>query len=413
MLDPDNRAHILSQAHEIQPAMVRWRRHLHRHPEVSCEEFETTDYVARHLRALGLRPILEPSRTGLFVDIPGHCEGGRIALRADIDALPIPDAKEVSYRSTVDGVMHACGHDAHTAMVMGAAQLLVGMRDRYAGSVRLILQPSEERHPGGADEMIRRGVMDGVEAVLALHISPELPSGTVGLRPGAITASVAAFELAVLGKGGHPARPHLAVDPVFIVARLVQDILLGVSRRLDASQPVLVTIGEIHGGRAPNVIPGRASLAGSVRTASSAQMDRVPGLIHQLAQAAVATWGGTYDLDFKRGSDPVINDPALVHRMRALVTELLGAERSRWVDRPSMGGEDFSKYLDHAPGLMARLGSTRPGEAPPDLHTNTFDLDESCMEQGLSVLVGMSCHLLNRREYERPPREEWGPAGGR
>ncbi len=412
MLDPENRAHILAVSAELSEPMVGWRRHLHRHPELSTEEVETTAYVARHLRALGLRPILEPSRSGLYVDIHGDAEGGLVALRADIDALPIPDAKDVPYRSTVDGVMHACGHDAHTAMLMGAAQLLVGMRSRFAGTVRLIFQPSEERHPGGADEMVRRGVMDGVDTVLALHIYPELPSGTIGLRPGAITASVAAFGITVHGEGGHPARPHLAVDPVFIVARLVQDILLGMGRRLDAREPVLVTIGEIHGGRAANVIPGRASLAGSVRTASGAQMDRVPQLLHDLAEAAVATWGGTFDLDFKRGSDPVINDPALIHRMRALVTELLGAERSRWVE-PSMGGEDFSRYLDHAPGLMARLGSTPVGSAPLDLHTNTFDLDESCLRNGLAVLTGMSCHLLNRREYDRPSRDDWGVGGER
>jgi len=396
------RAQVLEAARELRPNLSQWRRHLHRHPELSQEEVETTAYVARHLRVLRLSPVLEPARTGLWVDIPGQADGDVVALRADIDALPIQDAKTVPYRSTCDGVMHACGHDGHTAMLMGAAQLLVAMRDRLPGTVRLIFQPSEEVSPGGADEMIRRGVMEDVEAVLALHMSPELPTGTFGLRPGAITASVASFQLTVKGQGGHPARPHLAVDPVLIVARLVQDIMFGIGRRLDAREPVLTTIGQIHGGRAPNVIPGQASLGGSVRTASVAQMDQVPELIGELADAATATWGGTYELDFRRGSPPVLNDPALVHRMRSAISSLLGAEHSRWVDQPSMGGEDFSRYLEFAPGVMARLGCTQAGATPLDLHTNTFDLDEDTLWQGTAVLVAMAHHLLSRGADEKP-----------
>ena len=402
MIPPTLKEQLLTAALDLRTPLMQWRRHLHRHPELSQEEVETTAYVARHLRALRLSPVLEPARTGLWVDIEGQSGGGIVALRADIDALPIQDAKSVAYRSTCEGVMHACGHDGHTAMLMGAAQLLVGMRDALPGTVRLIFQPSEEVSPGGADEMISRGVMEGVEAVLALHLSPELPTGTFGLRPGAITASVAAFQLKIMGQGGHPARPHLAVDPVLIVARLVQDIMLGIGRRLDAREPVLTTIGQIHGGRAPNVIPGQASLGGSVRSASSAQMDQVPGLIRELADAATATWGGTYELEFRRGSPPVLNDPALVHRMRSLISDLLGTEHSRWVDKPSMGGEDFSRYLEFAPGVMTRLGCTNPDSAPLDLHTNTFDLDEDALWQGMAVLVGMSAQLLRRREEEKP-----------
>ena len=402
MIPRQTRENLLAAATDLRPTLSQWRRHMHRHPELSQEEVETTAYVARHLRALRLSPVLEPARTGLWVDIEGRSDGGLVALRADIDGLPIQDAKSVAYCSTRDGVMHACGHDGHTAMLMGAAQLLVGMRDELPGTVRLIFQPSEEVSPGGADEMIRRGVMEGVEAIFALHLSPELPTGTFGLRPGAITASVAAFHLSVQGQGGHPARPHLAVDPVLIVARLVQDIMLGIGRRLDAREPVLTTIGQIHGGRAPNVIPGQASLGGSVRTASAAQMDQVPGLIREFADAATATWGGTYELEFRRGSPPVLNDPALVHRMRSLISDLMGTEHSRWVDKPSMGGEDFSRYLAHAPGVMARLGCTTPDADQLDLHTNTFDLDEDALWQGLAVLVGMALQLLRGRDEGQP-----------
>lgn len=397
MIDEVLRTRIAAGARELSSNLVAWRRHLHRHPELSQQETKTTEYAARHLRALGLNPILEPGKTGLFVDVVGREDGGRVALRADIDALPIPDAKDVPYRSTVEDVSHACGHDAHTAMLMGAAQLACSLGDALPGTVRLIFQPSEERNPGGADEMIRRGVMDGVDSIMALHMAPELPTGTIGLRPGAITASVAAFTITVRGRGGHPARPHLAVDPVLVVATLVRDIMLAMGRRLDVREPVLVTIGEIHGGRAPNVIPGSASLAGSVRTASMSQMDRVPDLIRELANAATATWGGSYELDFRKGSNPVHNDPALVHRVRNLVAELLGAEYNRWVDKPSMGGEDFSHYLEHAPGLMARLGTTAKGEPAPDLHTNTFDIDENALWHGVAVMTGAAVEMLSPR----------------
>ncbi len=400
MIDEELRSRIAADARELSPNLVAWRRHLHRHPELSQQETRTTEYAARHLRALGLSPILEPGKTGLFVDITGRSGGGRVALRADIDALPIPDAKDVPYRSTCEDVSHACGHDAHTAMLMGVAQLVRSLGDDLPGTVRLVFQPSEERSPGGADEMIRRGVMDGVDAIMALHMAPELPTGTIGLRPGAITASVAAFRITVRGRGGHPARPHLAVDPVLVVARLVQDILLAMGRRLDVREPVLVTIGEIHGGRAPNVIPGSASLAGSVRTASMAQMEQVPDLFRELADSATAMWGGIYEFEFRRGSDPVHNDPALVHRVRNLVAELLGAEFNRWVDKPSMGGEDFSRYLEHAPGLMARLGSTAEGAPAPDLHTNTFDIDEDALWHGVAVMAGAAVEMLSRREAQ-------------
>jgi len=407
MIAEEVRTRIAAAAREISPNLVAWRRHLHRHPELSQAEFKTTEYAARHLRALGLTPVLEPGKTGLYVDIVGNDAGGLVALRGDIDALPIPDAKDVPYASTCDEVMHACGHDAHTAMLMGVAQVARQLGEGLPGTLRLIFQPSEERRSGGSDEMIRRGVMQGVEAIMALHMDPELPTGTIGLRPGAITASVAAFRITVRGHGGHPARPHLAVDPVLVVARLVQDIMLGVGRRLDAREPVLVTIGEIHGGRAPNVIPGSASLAGSIRTASVAQMERVPDLIREIADSATTTWGGHYELDFRRGADPVHNDPALVHRVRNLVTELLGAEYNRWVDKPSMGGEDFSRYLEHAPGLMARLGSTADGDQARDLHTNSFDIDEDAMWRGVAVMAGTAVELLSRNPSREPtPKSE-------
>jgi len=392
---PDLRA----AAEELHPQLVRWRRHLHRYPELGYQEHETTHFLLDQLQRLGQEPRLEPDQTGLVLDL-GHGGGRTVALRADIDALPIQDGKEVEYRSCSDGVMHACGHDGHTAILLGVAALLVGMQDSLPGRVRLIFQPAEEANPGGAIQMVKRGAMEGVEAILALHVDPTLATGTVGLRPGPLTASIASFRLIVEGQGGHSARPHLSVDPVFIASKLVQDLMLAVDRRLDAREPVILTIGEIHGGHAPNVIPDQVAIAGTVRTASMDQMRRIPDLLRRVAGGVTTTWGGSYRVEFQRGADPVVNDRALIHRVRGVVARTLGAEQIRWLDKPSMGGEDFSRYLAEAPGAMLRLGCTADGREPLQLHTSTFDLDEACLPLGVQVLAAAALDLLDAELVE-------------
>ncbi len=398
-MTPEELARALrDEAQQLQPQLVRWRRHLHRHPELGYEERETTAYLVQQLRALGVSPRLDEGRTGLILDLgAGDADAPRtVALRADIDGLPIQDAKEVEYRSCRAGVMHACGHDAHTAILLGVATLLARRRDAIPGRIRLIFQPAEEANPGGAIQMVQRGAMDGVEAILALHVDPTLPTGRIGLRVGALTASIATFRLVVEGQGGHSARPHLSVDPVFIASKLVQDLMLAVDRRLDALEPVIVTIGEIHGGQAPNVIPDQVEIAGSVRTASLAQMQQIPDLIRRVAGGVSTTWGGSFRVELQRGADPVINDRALIQRLRATVEATLGPERIRWIEKPSMGAEDFSRYLPEAPGAMVRLGCTTPDREPRQLHTSTFDLDEGCLPDGVIVLAATALDLLAR-----------------
>lgn len=398
-MTPDPAVHpLLDAARELQPQLVRWRRHLHRHPELGYEEHETTAYLRTQLNQLGLDPVVVQDQTGLVLDLSGPRGGaGRtVALRADIDALPIQDTKEVEYRSCRPGVMHACGHDGHTAILMGVAALLAGKREAIPGRVRLIFQPAEEGNPGGAIQMVKRGVMEDVEAILALHVDPILPTGMMGLRAGALTASIATFRLIIEGQGGHSARPHLSVDPVFIAAKLVQDLMLAMDRRLDALEPVIMTIGEIHGGHAPNVIPDKVTLAGTVRTTSLAQMQLVPDLVRRVAGGVTTMWGGSFRVDFQRGADPVINDRTLIHRLRGVVARTLGSEHIHWVDKPSMGAEDFSRYLAEAPGAMLRLGCTRPEREPRQLHTSTFDLDEDCLPAGVVVLAAAALDLLGR-----------------
>ncbi len=395
MNDTERRQQLLSRARSLQPQLVRWRRHMHRHPELGHEEVETTAYVGDHLRALGLEPVLADDPVGLFVDVdpPGAADDPRIALRCDMDALPMPDDKDVRYRSTVEGVSHACGHDAHTAMLMGVAELLQEHREALPGGVRLIFQPAEEKNPGGATTMLERGVMENVAAILALHVAPELPTGHFGLRAGVLTASVAAFSITITGEGGHTARPHQSVDPIQAAAQLVRQISLVVPRRLDPLDPTIIAIGEIHGGHAPNVIPSRVRLRGTVRSTSQRHMDRVPELLRGLCEDAVSTWGGAYDFEYRPGSGPVINDSALIHRARGVVSWLLGADHVHWIDRPSMGGEDFAFYLSHAPGAMLRLGCTAPGASALDLHTGAFDMDEKALWRGVALLAGMALAL--------------------
>lgn len=395
MNDIERHNKLLSQARSLQPRLVRWRRHLHRHPELGHEEVETTAYVNQHLHDLGLQPVLADDPVGLFVDVdpPGPLAGPRIALRCDMDALPMQDDTDPHYRSTVEGVSHACGHDAHTAMLMGVAELLQEHRQALPSGVRLIFQPAEEKNPGGAITMVDRGVMDGVSAILALHVAPELPTGHFGLRAGVLTASVAAFSITINGTGGHTARPHQAEDPIQIAAQLIRQISLVVPRQLDPMDPTIIAIGEIHGGHAPNVIPGRVRLRGTVRSTSQQHMDRVPDILRGLCKNAVATWGGSFDFEYLPGSGPVINDSALIHRARGVVSWLLGADHVHWIDRPSMGGEDFAFYLDHAPGAMLRLGCTAPGLPIQDLHTGSFDLDEKALWRGVLLLSGMALAL--------------------
>jgi amidohydrolase len=334
--------------------------------------------------------------TGVLVDIgPGP---DFIALRADIDALPLPDRKRVDYASRNPGVCHACGHDAHTAMLLAMAGCLTAA-DELPGSVRLIFQPAEERMPGGADFAVADGALHGVSAIFALHCDPKLEVGRLGLRAGAITASFNQIEIEVSGPGGHTARPHLTVDVVYALGKLVTELPGLLSRRIDPRAAVSLIWGWISAGTAPNAVPTSGRLSGTLRMLDGEYWDQLSNVVTELAEQVVAPTGASIKVDYDPGVPAVVNDGTMVGIQTQAAVAAFGPESVS--DTPqSMGGEDFAWYLKKVPGALARLGVRSPGAGPPpDLHTSDFDLDE----RALAVGVRFTAAILD---------ELWRPVSG-
>ncbi len=368
-------------AHEAE--LIAIRRDLHAHPELAFAEKRTSDLIAERLRMLGLAPTVLPGGTGVICDIG---EGERVvALRADIDALPLPDLKDVSYRSRTPGVCHACGHDAHTAILLGVAAVLAAMD--LPGRVRLIFQPAEEAIPGGAVGTVAAGAMAGVVSIYALHCDPRVDVGFVGVRSGPITAACDRLDVHLSGTGGHTGRPHLTADVVYALGRLITDLPGLLSRRVDPRAGLSLVWGAVDAGNAANAIPASGSARGTLRMLDHDAWDAAESLVQELVAQIVAPTGAHAEINYERGVPPVVNDLACVEVQRAAVLAALGPPAL--VDtRQSMGGEDFAWYLDHAPGALARLGVRRPGSTVPlDLHQSRFDIDESALAIGVRFMV--------------------------
>lgn len=377
------------------------RRHIHSHPELAWEERETTDLVAQRLQVAGLTPVVLDGGVGLVCDI-GTGDGPLVALRADLDALPIQDAKEVSYRSQAPGVAHCCGHDAHTTIVLGTGLALAqGLQTdpSLLGSarVRLLFQPAEEAIPGGAEVMISAGALDGVAEIHALHVEPRLAAGRVGIKEGPITSAVDRVRIVLRGPGGHTARPNRTVDLVTVASRVVTDLTLAVSRMTDLRGAANLTFGAIHAGASANVIPTEAELLGSYRTVDRRTWDEAPALLRRLLNDSVRLYGAACELDHGRGHPPVVNDPVLTADVRRVACGLLGAEYVVEADQ-SLGGDDFAWFLEHVPGSYVRLGIADPAdpEPPRDLHTAGFDIDENAIETGVRLLAGIALSAARR-----------------
>lgn len=367
--------------------LVALRRHIHAHPERSHSEFETAALVARELTLAGLAPRLMPRGNGVICDIG---EGDEvIAFRADLDALPLHDLKDVPYRSTVEKVAHACGHDVHTTILLGLGLALAQLNEQgeLPGRVRLLFQPGEEAIPSGAPEVIAAGGLKDVAAIYALHCYPQLPAGLVGVRSGPFTAAADTVKVTLNGPGGHTARPHLTADLVHALGRVIVDVPALLDRRVDPRAGVSLVWGSVHAGQAFNAIPGTGEVSGTVRILNREAWREAPQMITKLIRDVVAATGAEVEVEYRRGVPPVINDRMATAIIAGAAGAALGADRVVEAEI-SMGGEDFSFYLEHVPGSMIRLGTAVPGsDVRHDLHQGDFDVDENCIGHGIRVMT--------------------------
>ncbi|MCX5050615.1 MULTISPECIES: amidohydrolase [unclassified Streptomyces] len=384
----------------LRAELVAFRRDLHMHPELGNQEFRTTAAIKERLERAGLRPRVLATGTGLVCDI-GEWDGARpmLGLRADIDGLPIPDTKsECAYRSTVPDRAHACGHDVHTTVVLGAGLVLAELhrQGRLPRPVRLVFQPAEEVLPGGAADAIACGVLEGVGRMIAVHCDPRVDAGRIGLREGAITSACDRLEVSLDGPGGHTARPHLTTDLVTAAARVAIDVPALVGRRVDTRSGLAITWGRIESGHAPNVIPQHAELSGTVRCLDIDAWRQSPDIVVAAIDEVANLHGAKSEINYVRGVPPVVNDPDVTDLLRDAMTARRGAQSVEGTEQ-SLGGEDFSWYLEHVPGAMARLGVRTPGERTVrDLHQGDFDADESAITVGVELFTAAA--LLDAAE---------------
>ena len=380
----------------LEEELIGIRHHLHAHPELSFEEHTTSAFIAARLKEWGIPHRVGVAGTGIVVDIQGADSGPCIALRGDMDALPIHELNEVPYRSQNEGVMHACGHDVHSTCLLGALRTLWSRREGWSGHIRGIFQPGEEKLPGGAKLMIEEGVLDGVDAILALHVFPDLPVGEIGFRPGMYMASADEVHLRVIGKGGHAAMPHETVDPVAIAAQLVTALQLIVSRHAPPTVPSVLSFGYIRGDGATNVIPEHVELKGTFRTLDEAWRERAHTLIRKKVEQICTALGGRAELDLMKGYPFLKNDEALTAKCIRIAKDLLGSEKV--TELPiRMTGEDFAFYSQQVPACFFRLGtSSGDGRFTTGVHNPNFDIDDRAIAIGAGTMAGLALGLLDQ-----------------
>jgi amidohydrolase len=365
-------------------------RRLHRHPELGWEEERTAAYVEAVLRGLGLTP-RRLARTGVVADLAGTTDLPRRALRADLDALAAEEMTGLPYASERPGVMHACGHDAHAAVLLGAAEVLQDLAPLRRRAVRFLFQPAEELEPSGARALIAEGALEGIGDIVGFHVWPALTAGTIGLREGAVTAAADRWECELRGPGGHAARPHETVDLVALAARAIGLLVELPRRRLDPlRQPAVVTATRIHGGEAFNVIPSEVSFGGTIRTLDAESRSVLAREMEALARSLCEAAGARVDWRYELGSPPLVNDSAFVAFAREALGAVLGGGSVVPIEHPSLGSEDFSHYAAVVPGLYLRLGSTAPGAEAHPLHSTRFRVAEAALPVGVRALAGLA-----------------------
>jgi amidohydrolase len=378
----------LQWARDGHPQIVEFRRRFHQHPEVAWEEIQTTAFVAEHCRTAGLNVRVLNGRTGLVADLNGERAGAVLAFRADLDALPIQEEGSQPFRSKVPGKAHVCGHDAHTAMLLGAVSILSRMREQFPFPIRFLFQPAEEVVPGGAKAFIDAGFLDGVGEIFGLHVTPQLPVGVIGTRSGPLMASMDRFELAVTGRGGHGAMPHLTHDPIPVAAEIILALQTIIGRRVDPLEPAVVSVCQIAAGDAFNVIPQECRMAGTSRSLSSGTRKRLEQWIGEISEGVAKAHEMKAALKYEHGTPVLANHSESVDKILRCFRTLGGRDQEI---PATMGGEDFAYYLERVSGCFAFLGagseSTRDGGS---LHHPRFEIDEDALAWGSATFVQLA-----------------------
>ena len=388
---------ILRATRAFQKQQIRWRRHLHRYPELSNEEFETTAFIKKTCRGLGLKLLPLKMRTGVLAQLSGKRPGPTVAIRTDIDALPVTEQTGLAFRSKNHDRMHACGHDMHMATVLGTAAVLQKFRDELNGCVRFIFQPAEEMPPGGAAPMIENGALKNVSMIFGLHVDPRVPTGRISLRDGVTMASVLDFDLIVHGKGGHAARPHDTVDAIAIAAEVIESIQKVVSREIDPISPVAITFGMIEGGIARNVVCDRVKITGTARALTDEATRQLPKLIKRCAAGVCRARGARLEMNILAGYPPMDNHSQANEILAANYARLFGRGRIATTELV-LGGEDFAWYLKKTKGAMFRLGiKNKKIKADKPWHSPQFIADEAALHYGTALLTASVLDCLSEK----------------
>ncbi|MBI5806627.1 amidohydrolase [candidate division TA06 bacterium] len=382
---------------QLKNYVITWRRRIHSAPELSFNEVLTSKAIAGELRRLGWQVKTGVGGTGVTGLLNGKGPGRTVALRADMDALPVQEENDVSYHSRNPGKMHACGHDGHCAMLLGAASILAGNKDQLKGSIKLLFQPGEETPPGGALGMIASGALEDpkVHAVFGLHLDSSLPSGRIGLRQGPMMAASDNFKITIRGKGGHAARPHNCLDPITTGAQMVAALQTIASRRVDPAQPAVITVGRFVSGTKHNIIPETALLEGTARSIDRHTWKMIPVWIKQIAENTARANGLTATVEYERGYPVLHNDPRMIDFSEAVASRLLGRPAVVYINDPLMGGEDFAYFLQKAHGAFLRLGSCKNNSTAYPWHHPRFNIDEEVLPKGAKLLAELAKEYLS------------------
>ena len=374
---------------KITPRLIEIRRHLHAHPELSGQEYQTAAYVAGVMSSYGFHVQEMVGKTGVVANLEGTGEIAKIlAVRTDMDALPIPEQVDLPFVSKNRGIMHACGHDVHTTVGLGTAMVLAELTEQqqFAGTTRFLFQPAEETVQG-AKWMIADDVLVDVAAILGVHVFPSIQAGKVGLRRGALTAAADDLEIVIVGESGHGARPHEAIDAIWVASQVITTLQQSISRRLNPLHPAVVTIGKISGGKAANVIADRVVMQGTVRSLQPDTYEQLPTWIEEIVAGVCAMHGAKYELNYQRRVASVINTDYLVQIVANAAQSTLGENRIEWLPEPSMGSEDFALYTERVPGTMFRLGVGFPDRHNHPLHHPKFEVDEAAIAAGVLTMA--------------------------